>query len=95
MEPLDLLSEIGATNDQIREVGRERLELVERFNHELRDLIRDFESTPDTFREPPDASKKRTPITLSTTRSDLTRPSPCSRNVGSKQQRKSLTGFLS
>ncbi len=50
MEPLDLLAEIGAINDRIREAGRERLELVERFNHELRDLIRDFEDTPDTFR---------------------------------------------
>lgn len=58
MEPLDLLSEIGATNDQIREVGRERLELVERFNHELRDLIRDFESTPDTFRVYLDLKKR-------------------------------------
>ena len=58
MEPLDLLSEIGAINDQIREVGRERLELVERFNHELRDLIRDFESTPDTFRVYLDLKKR-------------------------------------
>jgi hypothetical protein len=58
LEPLDLLSEIGATNDQIREVGRERLELVERFNHELRDLIRDFESTPDTFRVYLDLKKR-------------------------------------
>lgn len=58
MEPLDLLSEIGAINDQIREVGRERLELVERFNHELRGLIRDFESTPDTFRVYLDLKKR-------------------------------------
>jgi hypothetical protein len=58
LEPLDLLSEIGAINDQIREVGRERLELVERFNHELRDLIRDFESTPDTFRVYLDLKKR-------------------------------------
>ena len=58
MEPLDLLSEIGAINNQIREVGRERLELVERFNHELRDLIHDFESTPDTFRVYLDLKKR-------------------------------------
>lgn len=58
MEPLDLLSEIGAINDQIREVGRERLELVERFNRELRELIRDFESTPDTFRVYLDLKKR-------------------------------------
>jgi hypothetical protein len=58
LEPLDLLSEIGAINDQIREVGRERLELVERFNHELRGLIRDFESTPDTFRVYLDLKKR-------------------------------------
>jgi len=58
LEPLDLLSEIGAINDQIREVGRERLELVERFNHELRGLIHDFESTPDTFRVYLDLKKR-------------------------------------
>jgi hypothetical protein len=58
LEPLDLLSEIAAINDQIREVGRERLELVERFNHELRGLIHDFESTPDTFRVYLDLKKR-------------------------------------
>lgn len=50
MEPLEVLAEIEAINDRIREVGRERLELVERFNRELRDLIRDFADTDDTFR---------------------------------------------
>lgn len=58
MEPLDLLAEIGAINDQIREAGRERLEVVERFNHELRDLIHDFEDTPDTFRVYLDLTKR-------------------------------------
>ena len=58
MEPLDLLAEIGAINDRIREAGRERLELVERFNHELRDLIHDFEDTPDTFRVYLDLKKR-------------------------------------
>lgn len=50
MEPLEVLAEIAAINDRIREAERERLELVERFNRELRDLIRDFEDTNDTFR---------------------------------------------
>jgi hypothetical protein len=50
LEPLEVLAEIKAINDRIREAGRERLELVERFNRELRDLIRDFEDTNDTFR---------------------------------------------
>jgi len=58
LEPLDLLAEIGAINDRIREAGRERLELVERFNHELRDLIHDFEDTPDTFRVYLDLKKR-------------------------------------
>lgn len=50
MEPLGLLVEIGAINDRIREAGRDRLELVERFNQELRGLIKEFEGTSDTFR---------------------------------------------
>jgi hypothetical protein len=50
LEPLEVLAEIEAITDRIREVGRERLELIERFNRELRDLIRDFENTNDTFR---------------------------------------------
>ncbi len=50
MEPLDLLAEIATVNKRIREAGRERLELVERFNREIRDLVRDFEGTPDTFK---------------------------------------------
>ncbi|MGZ7127238.1 MAG: DUF7118 family protein [Halobacteriota archaeon] len=58
MEPLDLLAEIGAINDRIRDAGRERLELVERFNHELRDLIHYFEDTPDTYRVYLDLTKR-------------------------------------
>ncbi|HYC19312.1 MAG TPA: hypothetical protein VEF35_01665 [Candidatus Bathyarchaeia archaeon] len=50
MEPADLLAEIVTINKRIREAGRERLELVERFNREIRELVRDFEGTPDTFR---------------------------------------------
>ena len=50
MEPADLLAEIATINKRIREAGRERLELVERFNREIRELVRDFEGTPDTFR---------------------------------------------
>ncbi len=50
MEPLDLLAEIATVNKRIREAGRERLELVERFNREIRELVRDFEGTPDTFK---------------------------------------------
>jgi hypothetical protein len=50
LEPLDLLAEIATVNKRIREAGRERLELVERFNREIRELVRDFEGTPDTFK---------------------------------------------
>jgi hypothetical protein len=50
LEPADLLAEIATINKRIREAGRERLELVERFNREIRELVRDFEGTPDTFR---------------------------------------------
>jgi len=50
LETLEVLAEIETINYRIREAGRERLELVERFNRELRDLIRDFEDTNDTFR---------------------------------------------
>jgi len=50
LEPADLLAEIVTINKRIREAGRERLELVERFNREIRELVRDFEGTPDTFR---------------------------------------------
>jgi hypothetical protein len=50
LEPLDLLAEIARINKRIREAGRERLELVERFNREIRELVRDFEGTPDTFK---------------------------------------------
>lgn len=50
MEPADLLADIATINKRIREAGRERLELVERFNREIRELVRDFEGTPDTFR---------------------------------------------
>ena len=50
MEPADLLAEIATINRRIREARRERLELVERFNREIRELVRDFEGTPDTFR---------------------------------------------
>jgi len=48
--PLDLLAEIATVNKRICEAGRERLELVERFNREIRELVRDFEGTPDTFK---------------------------------------------
>ncbi|MGZ4880231.1 MAG: DUF7118 family protein [Halobacteriota archaeon] len=58
MELPDLLIEIGTTNDQIREAGRDRLELIERFNDELRGLIKDFEDTPDTFRVYRDLAKR-------------------------------------
>jgi hypothetical protein len=58
LEPLDLLVEIGAINDRIREAGRDRLELVERFNQELRGLIKDFEGTSDTFRVYIDLTKR-------------------------------------
>lgn len=58
MEPPDLLVEIGSINDQIREAGRDRLELIERFNQELRGLIKDFEETPDTFRVYRDLAKR-------------------------------------
>jgi hypothetical protein len=50
LEPADLLADIATINKRIREAGRERLELVERFNREIRELVRDFEGTPDTFR---------------------------------------------
>ena len=50
LEPLDLLAEIDAVNERIRDAGRQRLELVEQFNRELRGLIQSFEDTPDTFR---------------------------------------------
>jgi hypothetical protein len=50
--------EIGSINDQIREAGRDRLELIERFNQELRGLIKDFEDTPDTFRVYRDLEKR-------------------------------------
>jgi hypothetical protein len=50
LEPADLLAEIATINKRIREASRERLELVERFNREIRELVRDFEGTPDTFR---------------------------------------------
>ena len=58
MEPLDLLVEIGSINDQIRKAGRDRLELVERFNQELRGLIKDFDDTPDTYRVYRDLAKR-------------------------------------
>ncbi|MGZ4912956.1 MAG: DUF7118 family protein [Halobacteriota archaeon] len=58
MEPDELLAEIDAVNEQIREVGRARLELVEQFNQELRTLIRSFEETPDTFRVYVDLAKR-------------------------------------
>jgi hypothetical protein len=58
LEPLDLLIEIGAINDQIREAGRDRLELVERFNQELRGIIKDFEGTSNTFRVYQDLTKR-------------------------------------
>jgi hypothetical protein len=58
VKPLDLLKELDAINDRIRGAGRQRLELVERFNRELRDLIRDFEVTPDTFRVYVDLKKR-------------------------------------
>ncbi len=58
MEPYELLSEIDVVNDQIRDVGRVRLELVEQFNQELRTLIRSFEETPDTYRNYVDLSKR-------------------------------------
>jgi hypothetical protein len=50
LEPLDLLAEIATINTRIREASRERLELVERFNREIRELVRNFEDTPDTFK---------------------------------------------
>jgi hypothetical protein len=58
LEPLELLVEIDAINDRISEAGRERLELVERFNQELRHLINDFKDTPDTFRVYRDLTKR-------------------------------------
>lgn len=58
MEPFGLLVEIGAINDRIREAGRDRLELVERFNQELRGLIKEFEDTSDTFRVHLDLTKR-------------------------------------
>jgi hypothetical protein len=58
LKPLEVLAEIEAINDRIREAGRERLELVERFNRELRDLVRDFEDTDDTFRVYLDLTKR-------------------------------------
>ncbi|MGZ5562495.1 MAG: DUF7118 family protein [Halobacteriota archaeon] len=58
MEPFGLLVEIGAINDRIREAGRDRLELVERFNQELRGLIKEFEGTSDTFRVHLDLTKR-------------------------------------
>jgi len=58
LEPLDLLVEIGSINDQIRKAGRDRLELAERFNQELRGLIKDFDDTPDTYRVYRDLAKR-------------------------------------
>ncbi|MGZ4944046.1 MAG: hypothetical protein ACXVIG_06275, partial [Halobacteriota archaeon] len=58
MEPLNLLVEIGEINDRIHEAGRDRLELVERFNQELRGLILDFDGTADTFRVYLDLKKR-------------------------------------
>ncbi len=58
MEPDELLTEIDVVNEQIRDVGRMRLELVEQFNQELRALIRSFEETPDTYRNYVDLSKR-------------------------------------
>ncbi len=58
MEPLELLIAISAINDRIREAGRDRLELIERFNQELREIIKDFEDTPDTFRVYLDLKKR-------------------------------------
>ena len=63
MEPLDLLVEIATINKRIREAGRERLELVERFNREIRELVRDFEGTPDTFRVYLDLTRRLQRIT--------------------------------
>lgn len=63
MEPLDLLVEIATINNRIREAGRERLELVERFNREIRELVRDFEGTPDTFRVYLDLTRRLQRIT--------------------------------
>lgn len=58
MEPYGLLTEIDAVNEQIRDAGRPRLELVGQFNQELRTLIRSFEETPDTFRIYVDLAKR-------------------------------------
>ncbi len=58
MEPYELLTEIDDVNEQIRDVGRVRLELVEQFNQEIRTLIRSFEETPDTYRNFVDLSKR-------------------------------------
>jgi hypothetical protein len=58
LDPLNLLVEIGSINDQIRKAGRDRLELVERFNQELRGLIKDFDDTPDTYRVYRDLAKR-------------------------------------
>ena len=58
MEPDELLVEIDAVNEQIRDVGRARLELIEQFNQELRSLIHSFEDTPDTFRVYVDLAKR-------------------------------------
>jgi len=63
LEPLDLLVEIATINKRIREAGRERLELVERFNREIRELVRDFEGTPDTFRVYLDLTRRLQRIT--------------------------------
>ena len=63
LEPRDLLAEIATVNKRIREAGRERLELVERFNREIRELIRDFEGTPDTFRVYLDLTRRLQRIT--------------------------------
>ncbi|MGZ4919208.1 MAG: DUF7118 family protein [Halobacteriota archaeon] len=58
MEPDELLAQIDAVNEQIRDVGRARLEMVEQFNQEIRTLIRSFEETPDTFRIYVDLTKR-------------------------------------
>jgi hypothetical protein len=63
LEPLDLLAEIAAINERIRGAGRERLELVERFNREILQLVHDFEGTPDTFRVYLDLTRRLQRIT--------------------------------
>ena len=63
MELLDLLAEINTINSRIREAGRERLELVERFDSEIRELVHDFERTPDTWRVYMDLTRRLQRIT--------------------------------